>query len=292
MNKPTGLIVWLICCTASGAGEPQYGKAEPLAELADRRITESSGVAVSRLSEGVIWMHNDSGDKPVLYATNEQGEALGRFEVTGAEATDWEDMCSFKLDDTAYLLVADCGNNGRNRDPLQLYLVPEKPVVKGEKVRLRAEQTIRYRFADGRHDCESIAFDPATRTIYLATKHFRQPGTHAKVYALKLPDEPTDRVHELEPVATLPTPVTMAMDLSPDGKYFAVLSGLKILLYERHEDQTWAQALRGEPAKLDLPAVRQFEALCFAADGRSLYLTSEGQPCPMWKYAYRPVNDE
>ena len=37
----------------------QYGPAKRLASLANREITESSGVACSRIAEGVFWTHND-----------------------------------------------------------------------------------------------------------------------------------------------------------------------------------------------------------------------------------------
>src|SRR2546425_6370951 len=33
------------------------------------RLVESSGVAVSRAYPGVLWTHNDSGDRPYLYTT-------------------------------------------------------------------------------------------------------------------------------------------------------------------------------------------------------------------------------
>src|SRR5688500_5814903 len=36
-----------------------------LAALEDRRVRESSGLAASRRSPGLIWTHNDSGDGPV-----------------------------------------------------------------------------------------------------------------------------------------------------------------------------------------------------------------------------------
>ena len=36
--------------------------------ISDPRITESSGLAASKLHPGVYWTHNDSGDGPYVYA--------------------------------------------------------------------------------------------------------------------------------------------------------------------------------------------------------------------------------
>jgi hypothetical protein len=47
--------------------------------LRSSRLRESSGVAVSRSYPGVLWTHNDSDEKPFLYAVNLSGELLAVF---------------------------------------------------------------------------------------------------------------------------------------------------------------------------------------------------------------------
>ncbi|MEK9751464.1 MAG: hypothetical protein VW236_07935 [Flavobacteriaceae bacterium] len=37
----------------------------------DTRLKEISGLVVSRKNPGVFWVHNDSGDAPVLYALDQ-----------------------------------------------------------------------------------------------------------------------------------------------------------------------------------------------------------------------------
>jgi hypothetical protein len=51
-------------------------------------LKESSGVAVSRTHDSILWSHNDSGDDPDIYATNLQGDQLGRFRVRRARDGD------------------------------------------------------------------------------------------------------------------------------------------------------------------------------------------------------------
>jgi len=55
-------------------------------------LKESSGLAISRTQQGVLWSHNDSGDGPSLYAIDIAGKLLGVFHVSGAMARDWEDI--------------------------------------------------------------------------------------------------------------------------------------------------------------------------------------------------------
>lgn len=281
LTKWISIVALCIIPPLTGCGS---GSLQPvhIADLDDLRINESSGVAASRLDPNIIWMHNDSGDDPVLYATDARGENLGRFVVEGADARDWEDMCSFTLDGRAYLLVADVGNNRRDRDPVPLYLVPERPLKTAPQ--LRATKTIRIRFADGPHDCESVAFDPITRSLVFISKHYGQVGTHCRVFTLPLDDIGTNRIHELEPITRLPYSLATAMDISPDGSRVAVLTYSMIRIYDRRDGENWANTFSRTPQKLILPGVYQFEAICFTHDGRSLILTSEAEPCPMWRY--------
>ena len=55
-------------------------------------LRESSGIAVSRTTPGLLWTHNDSGDRAMIYATNFEGAILAGSRVRGAEARDWEDI--------------------------------------------------------------------------------------------------------------------------------------------------------------------------------------------------------
>ena len=44
-------------------------------QLAAPQIVESSGVAASRLSRGMFWTHNDSGDGPLLFLIDPEEQA-------------------------------------------------------------------------------------------------------------------------------------------------------------------------------------------------------------------------
>ena len=151
------------------------------------KITESSGLAASQLLPDVFWTHNDSGDKPRLYAFDETGKHLGTCDVEGAKAKDWEDMASFNLDGNACLLVGDVGDNRGKRETCELYLMEE---VAPDEEKLVVRQTVRYSYDRGPQDCESIGFDTTTRQVLFVSKNWTRT---AQVFVLEWPAE-TDEV--------------------------------------------------------------------------------------------------
>ena len=55
-------------------------------------MREISGIVASRQNPGVLWVHNDSGDRPRIYAIDTKGDLLGICNVGGATERDWEDI--------------------------------------------------------------------------------------------------------------------------------------------------------------------------------------------------------
>ena len=75
--------------------------------------------------------------------------------------------------------------------------------------------------------------------------------------------------------------------LSPDGRHLVLLSGLHASLYTRQEDEPWSTALQRLPQRIALPVIKQAEAIAYSRDGKSLYLTSEGDQSPLWELKLR-----
>src|SRR5436190_4224224 len=73
-------------------------------EIVDSELTESSGLVASRTFPGVFWTHNDHGSIPQLFAISRFGGTLGKFKVTGATISDWEDI---SIDAAGNLYLAD-----------------------------------------------------------------------------------------------------------------------------------------------------------------------------------------
>jgi len=302
-------------------GGVRYGKPRRLAMLANQEVCESSGLAVSRLRPDVFWTHNDSGGGPRLYAFGRGGEHLAACTVKGASARDWEDMASFRRGDTSFLLVADIGDNLWTRKRCSLYLIEEpslaaataeKPVTGA----LRVHRRIDFVYAEGPRDCEAVAVDPTTGCIYLVTKE----GLRCKVYELAAPElapppaapgrpvmsdaqrpvmsgangretgapkaPPAVRTARL--IGQVASSPIVAMDMSPDGRRAILLTYADGWEVVRGGTETWRDAFARPPRKIVMPQRNQGESVCYGADGRSLYLTSEFAPTPLLEMPAEP----
>lgn len=274
--------------TQPATDEPiRYAPSRKLCNLVNRQINESSGLACSRRTPSVFWTHNDSGDEPVLYAFDAKGRDLSAYRIAGARAVDWEDMASFDLDGQSFLLIADVGDNERRRLSCELYIVREPEIVarKGDDPPvIQLAQAIRFVYKDGAQDCEAVAVDPMTRTIYLITK---QLGTDCRAYTLPVPRTPSAELAVAQPVARLRIPMATAMDMSPDGLRLIVATYGPSYEWTRRAEQTWAEAFGRSPRVLNMPMRRQGESICYGRNGRTLYLTSEKLPTPLFQVPSR-----
>src|SRR5947209_17594710 len=92
----------------------EYGPPRTLAQVSIPGLTESSGIVASRTYPGVFWTHNDSGDRPRLYAITRDGKLAGRWLVPNAKAYDWEDIAAGPAPGgRTWLYIGDIGDNDR-----------------------------------------------------------------------------------------------------------------------------------------------------------------------------------
>lgn len=170
------------------------------------RVSESSGVVVSRAHPGVLWTHNDSGDGPYLYATDLAGRDRGAIRVSGARADDWEDLSSgpCPLGPGDCLYIADTGDNTERRKSVTVYAVPEPgpPVNPADTQRVTAAaRVLKIRYPDGSHNVEAIYVSPRDTSVYLVSKV--QSGK-ARLYRVAHSAWQRDQVITAELVQTLP----------------------------------------------------------------------------------------
>ena len=65
---------------------------EQMGLVESTELNEISGAVVSLRHDGVMWLHNDSGSDPAVYATHISGTDLGRVSLPDLSARDWEDI--------------------------------------------------------------------------------------------------------------------------------------------------------------------------------------------------------
>jgi hypothetical protein len=287
-----GLLLGTLPAPAAGAGEGDAGEVTGYAEgrrlcrLANRRVVESSGVAASRLSPGVFWTHNDSGDRARLFAFNAKGEELGEFDVEG-DHRDWEDICAYVRDGKGYIVVGDTGDNVRRHDDYVLYVYeePRLPAPAGGKAPPpRLVETVVFTYGDGEsHDGESLAAEPDGRVLYIVTRNREAPLCRA--FRLeRYRDEKGTRLREeivAQEIATLKYQDVSAADISPDGRRMLVQTCDDAYEYLRGAGQSWKDALKRKPKTVALPGRAKGEGATYGPGG-DLYLTSEGFDCPLF----------
>lgn len=289
------LVGWLLFTGYSAAQAlPASNTSSRIAALMnDPEIAEISGLASSRLHANVLWVHNDSFDKPVLYALSTAGKRLANITIAGVENIDWEDIAAFTLNGKSYLLIADTGDNGGIRQTLQLHIVREPAQLRDQTI--RPQWSIRFRWPDGPRDCEAVAVDAKRGEILLFGKKRvpadllslqlrpRDDAVHTArvIGALAGIAQPSAEDLERNPVYGRYRSQITAADISPDGRMLAVLNYRTVYLYPRHADENWAQATARPGSERVFPWLAQAEALGFAVDGKGLWISSERQPTPL-----------
>jgi hypothetical protein len=275
----------LSCATElpiSATQPPQrFGEAISVGNLANRQINEASGLASSRLYPAVLWVINDGGNDPMIYAVGIDGADLGTFRVDGAENYDWEALASFQLQDTAYLLIADVGDNWGQRKTSSLYVVEEPDITKtglSDDTAVSIAWHIRFTYEDGPQDCEAVAVDEARQRVLLLSKRSLPPV----LYELPLQPTQNDVIAVAQKLTTIPHfNWPTAIDLSPDGLSAVVLTYTGAYLFFRRQNEDWSNAFEKQPQRLHFTQLNQQEAACFGFYGKSVYVTSENLPTPL-----------
>jgi hypothetical protein len=73
------------------------------------------------------------------------------------------------------------------------------------------------------------------------------------------------------------------MDISADGRLAAVITYRSLYLFERAENETWVEALQKAPVEFIGPPRLHDEAVTFGHDQRSVYVSTEQRPTPLYR---------
>ncbi|MGI9202032.1 MAG: hypothetical protein ACR2QL_13295 [Woeseiaceae bacterium] len=276
----------LAACSAGGDDVDTRPLIKQVGNLETKKLDETSGLARSNRLGDVFWAMNDDGPA-VIYALNTSGKHLGRVRIAGAKNRDWEDIASFVLDDTAYLVVADIGDNGSKYKHLSLYVV-EEPDPKDDEVELAWR--IDFQYPDGPRDAEAMAVDAVDGHIYVLAKR----TVPAELYRLPL-QTTSDDIVQADLVArldSLPQPnksdlklamkngwgwQPTAMDFAPDGKSALVLTYDGVNYFSRSQGESWPDALQGRAMHLSLGMYEDAESIAYSDDAGVAFVTREGK---------------
>ena len=267
------LPLMLSLLTACGASPddpaPKQKKVAPgvveIGRIAHPRITESSGVVVSRKNPAVFWTHNDGGGRrQVLYAMTRTGRPLAEFRVTGALLQDWEDIAS---DDKGHLFLGDIGNNEARRQSLAVHQIDEPELDKNSSGLVAVNRSWTLHFPKSAFDCEALVVWGDNG--YVISKVF--DNERAELFRFSLTNSMQPQTLQLVGDLKIESPVTGA-DLTADGKLLGLVA--KNGAYVYRVDGDLARATKGKPYQTKFRH-EHIEACTFVPEG--LLATAESR---------------
>jgi hypothetical protein len=261
-------------------------------------LGEVSGIAMSRHSEDIMWVLNDSGNSATLYALKQNGKVAGMINIKGVTNNDWEDIAAFEYEGKPYILIADVGDNFAKRSKCFLHFIEEpdiKSIKENSPLEIKPSWSITFTYEDGPRDCESVAVDTVTGKILLLSKRDTPPVLYElpltkkteknavakKVMVIKPLPLKTDEISAFSTLSNM----TTAMDISTDGLTAVVLTYAGAYLYKKEKvEEEWGKVFSGTPAvEITLPPIRQAESICFGRGDSTLFVTSEQVPAPLFR---------
>jgi hypothetical protein len=294
------LLMPLAACNADEvpkpADEPETGFVVT-AILESKELDEVSGIQSGE--GGVFFLHNDGGS-PSIYIADEDGRHLGKLTIRDAKNRDWEDITRIPGENGPLLVLGDTGDNKTRYKSIKLYLVAEpQPSASGTyAIEVDLLHKLKVRYPDGPRDCEAMAYDPASKMILFLTKRDHPP----RLYGLPVEEALQAGKAELQYLGEVPVfrPPTMAdllsskkrgqwisqptgMDISSDGRRAAVITYRSLYLFERAEDESWAEAFLKAPLEYVGPPGLHDEAVTFEFDELDVYVSTERRPTPIYK---------
>ncbi|MFI8948168.1 WD40 repeat domain-containing protein [Streptomyces sp. NPDC053750] len=233
--------------------------------IKDPRITESSGLAASRLHPGIYWTHNDQDNGPYLYAVDgATGETVARVALSGVGTP--RDVEAISVGPGNRIFVGDIGDNlGGTWPHVWIYELPEPQELKDQTV--KATQYV-VTYADGARDAESMVVHPKTGRVYLIDKN--EDGGHLYEGPAKLSASGTNVFRPAAPVELWATDAAF----SPDGEQLAVRGYLGGIWYD------WNGGKIQRTGRISVP-LGQGESATYTTDGEKLLLGMEGESSPV-----------
>ena len=264
MMLPSGLTPAALRLTDASMALPTIvGSADDvLCTFDTAELGEVSGIALSHQHPDTLWMTNDSGGGPYLYALDTTDCSVrATLTLLDTPARDHEALAIGRdAQGRDVIWVADIGDNRDSWPYARIHKViePERLVDADVPV-----TTYRYTYPDGPVNAEALLADPKRERLWVISKEDGVGG----VYALPSPMSDSRTPMEAEKVGTARSQVTDAA-MAPGGKRYVV------------RDYLSAEVFTGKPpgqaqARFGLPLQPQGEAVTWSADGRSLIVASE-----------------
>lgn len=154
-------------------------------------IDESSGVATSRRNPGVLWTHNDSGDRARVFGLLPGRGLIATIRLANAPAADWEDIavgpCPWDLG-TSCVFVGDIGDNFRVRSSVAVIVFEEPDLDVRKDAHFESNWSVAtLRYPARAENAEGLAVTESG-DLLIVTKHDGVPAQVFRVPRAELAD--------------------------------------------------------------------------------------------------------
>lgn len=263
----------------------------PVAELPDE-LYEASGIARDPRRSDLFWVHNDSGNDPILYAVDASGTVVGAVPIVGASNRDPEDIAIGPCPGGDCLYLADIGDNLAVHASVMVHRLPLPGLPASsatetiEEAPVEPNASWRLVYEDGPRDAEALAVDAERSELVVISK-----GRNGEIvlYSVSLADlrDLRDRPAETDtlrrigrlrlPIGTSTTQYVTAADLSPDASTLAVRSYTTLYTFPWEGSAAFDTTVVPSQASLIPAGEAQGEGMSWDVSGETLVLVSEGR---------------
>lgn len=238
------------------------------------QLDEASGMVQMMSWSNGVWLINDSGDGPKLYAVNRKtGKTVCSLLFSSLNAVDWEDL-SIYTDSSgdSWLYVGDIGDNQAQRTSVQVYRFKEPKLE--ELDTLSGQQTWspiqlstwNIVYPGGSRDAEALFVDPLTGQPWIITKR----TSRAMVYSLPIISSNIG-IDTAVFEGSLPFQLLTSADskIFNNGECPILMRNYNALwIWNRTESESIPIALSRTPLVLPYSVVEpQGESICFLGNG-------------------------
>lgn len=241
---------------------------------------ELSGVCASQLNTGILYVHNDYRNAPIVI-TNAQGEDLGKIVLDGISSLDPEDISvgPGPIDGKTYIYLADIGDNKFTRSEIVIFRFEEPRLTNpGETTEIHVADVAKIvlKYPSGSFNAETFLLDPLSKDIFIATK---EKGK-STIFKASWPQSLTATT-TLEPVLKTTFDLLTAGDISADGKGILLRNKGQVWYWNRKIAATITATLQTAPQMAPYAGnEHQGEGIGFAADDSGYYTNTEIRDYP------------
>jgi hypothetical protein len=242
------------------------------------RLPEASGLVTGRTNKELVYIHEDSGNRRVVFVYDTLGTYLGDIVLVGATNRDWEDMAIGPGPEKGknYIYVGDIGDNRSVRSHLTIYRFIE-PIIDLDtitipfKLEIADYSTITYQYPDGPRDAETLMIDPKNSDLIVISKR----DVRGRVYLIPYPQS-TQEYATTYFKGVLPFKQIVAGDISPDGSKMIIKDYGKIYHWHVDKHVTALSSLFNEtPTVVEYIPEVQGESLGWTHCGQGYFTTTE-----------------